>query len=67
LRIVHYASALVERSAEAGAEVTNPASFDWNKRGITRFQTLMQMLQQSLGPSSGVRRARAMFPPGKLG
>jgi predicted acylesterase/phospholipase RssA len=41
---------LVERGAEAGAEVTNPASFDWNKHRITRFQTMMQMLQQSLGP-----------------
>jgi predicted acylesterase/phospholipase RssA len=41
---------LVERGAEAGTEVTNPASFDWNKHRITRFQTMMQMLQQSLGP-----------------
>ena len=41
---------LVERGAEAGAEVTNPASFDWNTHRITRFQTMMQMLQQSLGP-----------------
>jgi hypothetical protein len=41
---------LVERGAEAGAEVTNPESFDWNKHRITRFQTMMQMLQQSLGP-----------------
>ena len=40
---------LIERGAEAGAEVTNPASFDWNKHRITRFQTMMQMLQQSLG------------------
>jgi predicted acylesterase/phospholipase RssA len=41
---------LVKRGAEAGAEVTNPDSFDWNKHRITRFQTMMQMLQQSLGP-----------------
>jgi predicted acylesterase/phospholipase RssA len=41
---------LVTRGAEAGAEVTNPDSFDWNKHRITRFQTMMQMLQQSLGP-----------------
>ncbi|HKY12630.1 MAG TPA: hypothetical protein VJL85_04740 [Gaiellaceae bacterium] len=41
---------LIERGAEAGAEVTNPASFDWNMHRITRFQTMMQMLQQSLGP-----------------
>jgi predicted acylesterase/phospholipase RssA len=41
---------LVQRGAEAGAEVTNPASFDWNKHRIIRFQTMMQMLQQSLGP-----------------
>ena len=40
---------LIERGAEAGAEVTNPASFDWNKHRITRFRTMMQMLQQSLG------------------
>ncbi len=41
---------LVTRGAEAGAEVTNPDSFDWNKHRITRFRTMMQMLQQSLGP-----------------
>ena len=41
---------LVQRGADAGAEVTNPERFDWNKHRIIRFQTMMQMLQQSLGP-----------------
>jgi hypothetical protein len=43
-------SRLVQRGDEAGAEVTNPASFDWDRHRITRYWTMMQMLQQSLGP-----------------
>lgn len=41
---------LLERGEEAGAEVTNPDRFDWDRHRVTRFWTLMQMLQQSLGP-----------------
>jgi hypothetical protein len=41
---------LLARGEEAGAEVINPDRFDWDRHRITRFWTLMQMLQQSLGP-----------------
>ena len=41
---------LVQRGADAGAEVTNPERFDWNQHRIVRYWTMMQMLQQSLGP-----------------
>jgi predicted acylesterase/phospholipase RssA len=47
--------ALVERGSAAGEKVASPDSFDWNKHRITRFRTMMQMLQQSLG-ELGVRR-----------
>jgi hypothetical protein len=47
--------ALVERGSAAGEKVTSPDSFDWNKHRITRFRTMMQMLQQSLG-ELGFRR-----------
>lgn len=40
---------LVKRGALAGETVTDPDTFDWNKHRITRFWTMMQMLQQSLG------------------
>lgn len=42
---------LVQRGVDAGNTVTNPESFDWNRHRITRFWTMMQMLQQSLGPA----------------
>ena len=41
---------LVERGAEAGDKVTSVERFDWDRHRITRFRTMMQMLQQSLGP-----------------
>jgi hypothetical protein len=41
---------LVRRGEEAGAEVTNPERFDWDRHRVTRFWILMQMLQRSLGP-----------------
>jgi hypothetical protein len=41
---------LVERGEAAGAEVTNPERFDWDRHRVTRFRILMQMLQRSLGP-----------------
>jgi hypothetical protein len=41
---------LVERGEEAGAIVADGESFDWDRHRITRFWTMMQMLQQSLGP-----------------
>jgi predicted acylesterase/phospholipase RssA len=41
---------LLERGEEAGAEVINPDRFDWDRHRITRFWTMMQLLQQSLGP-----------------
>jgi predicted acylesterase/phospholipase RssA len=47
--------ALVERGSAAGEKVASPDSFDWNKHRITRFRTMMQMLQQSLG-ELGFRR-----------
>jgi predicted acylesterase/phospholipase RssA len=40
---------LVQRGREAGEKVTNPEAFDWDRHRITRFRTMMQMLQQSLG------------------
>jgi predicted acylesterase/phospholipase RssA len=40
---------LVKRGGEAGDKVTS-AGFDWDRHRITRFRTMMQMLQQSLGP-----------------
>ena len=46
---------LVERGDEAGATVTNPASFDWDEHRKTRFRTMMLMLQQGLG-ETGFRR-----------
>lgn len=42
--------ALVRRGDEAGTIVTSPESFKWDEHRIIRFQTMMQMLQQSLGP-----------------
>ncbi|HEU4942185.1 MAG TPA: hypothetical protein VFT18_02905 [Gaiellaceae bacterium] len=41
---------LVKRGVLAGETVTNADTFDWNKHRITRYWTMMQMLQQSLGP-----------------
>ena len=41
---------LVQRGEEAGAEVTNPDKFDWDRHRVTRFWILMQMLQRNLGP-----------------
>jgi predicted acylesterase/phospholipase RssA len=41
---------LLKRGEQAGTEVTNPKVFDWDRHRVTRFWTLMQMLQQSLGP-----------------
>lgn len=48
--------ALVMRGEEAGRTVTAPESFDWDRHRVTRFWTLMQMLQRNLGPL-GVGRA----------
>ena len=41
---------LVQLGEDAGAEVTNPERFDWDRHRVTRFWILMQMLQRSLGP-----------------
>jgi predicted acylesterase/phospholipase RssA len=41
---------LVKRGVLAGETVTNQEKFDWDKHRIIRFRTMMQMLQQSLGP-----------------
>ena len=41
---------LVQRGEEAGAAVTDPEKFDWDRHRVTRFWILMQMLQRSLGP-----------------
>jgi predicted acylesterase/phospholipase RssA len=40
---------LVARGEEAGATVTNPHVFDWDRHRVTRFWILMQMLQRGLG------------------
>ncbi|HEV2901939.1 MAG TPA: hypothetical protein VGW30_01630 [Gaiellaceae bacterium] len=42
-------AALLQRGDDAGELVISQA-FDWNRHRITRFWTMMQMLQQSLGP-----------------
>ncbi len=42
-------AALLQRGDDAG-ELVNSKAFDWNRHRITRFWTMMQMLQQSLGP-----------------
>jgi hypothetical protein len=42
-------AALLKRGDDAGELVISKA-FDWNRHRITRFWTMMQMLQQSLGP-----------------
>jgi predicted acylesterase/phospholipase RssA len=41
---------LVERGELAGDTILDGESFDWDRHRITRFWTMMQMLQQSLGP-----------------
>ena len=41
---------LVDRGKEAGEKVVDPASFDWDRHRTIRYQVLMQMLQQGLGP-----------------
>ena len=41
---------LMKRGGEAGDKVTS-ADFDWDRHRIIRFRTMMQMLQQSLGPA----------------
>jgi hypothetical protein len=40
---------LVVRGDQAGATVTDPNKFDWDRHRVTRFRTLMQMLQLGLG------------------
>ena len=40
---------LVARGDEAGATVTDPRKFDWDRHRVTRFRILMQMLQRGLG------------------
>jgi len=42
--------ALLQRGDEAGDLVTDSGAFDWDSHRVVRFWTLMQMLQQSLGP-----------------
>ena len=42
-------SGLIERGQDAGAEVTNPKSFDWNRHRSRGSGSMMQMLQRSLG------------------
>jgi Patatin-like phospholipase len=46
---------LIGFGKDAGAEVTNPSVFDWDRHRITRFKTMMYMLQQSFG-EAGFRR-----------
>jgi predicted acylesterase/phospholipase RssA len=40
---------LVARGREAGQKVVDPSGFDWDTHRVTRFRTLMQMLQQGVG------------------
>jgi hypothetical protein len=62
-------AALLKRGDDAGELVAESGAFDWDRHRITRFWTLMQMLQQSLGPSgfgrpgvySGERPGRTAF------
>jgi predicted acylesterase/phospholipase RssA len=42
-------ASLVKRGDEAGVTVTDSTIFDWNRHRVTRFRTLMQMLQRGLG------------------
>jgi hypothetical protein len=42
-------SELVARGRVAGQKVVSPNCFDWDVHRVTRYRTLMQMLQQGLG------------------
>jgi len=43
-------TALLQRGDEAGETVAESGKFDWDRHRIIRFWTMMQLLQQGLGP-----------------
>jgi hypothetical protein len=46
---------LVSRGRTAGRKVVDPRCFDWDAHRVTRYRTLMQMLQRGLGPAGAGR------------
>jgi predicted acylesterase/phospholipase RssA len=46
---------LVKRGRTAGLKVVDSRCFDWDAHRVTRYRTLMQMLQRGLGPAGAGR------------